>query len=137
MVLVLAVVVGLIYGIFYFLKRAGAPRDDGVRFIRVLESRPLAGSKHLHIVEVGNHVLLVGSADNAVSLVTEISDKETLDGIRLKASEVQPRPGTFSELVRGLFGRRPGENHGPADGGSRSGSSSFMKKQRERLKKLL
>jgi flagellar protein FliO/FliZ len=142
MVLVLAVVVALIYGIFHFIKKAGGPRDDGVRFIRVLETRPLAGNRHLHLVEVGNEVLLVGSAENGVSLVSEVADKETRDGIRLAASQANSRTGNFADALKGFFGKGrrgslpPGEESASSAEGGSAGSLAFMKRQKDRLKKL-
>ena len=136
MVFVLAIVVVLIYGVFHFIKKAGAPRDDGMRFIRVLETRPLAAGRHLHLVEVGTQILLVGSAESGVGLVSEVSDKETLDGIHLAASRMRPRAGSFAGALMGFLGRRGQSGaDGSADGGE--GSPDFMRKQKERLKKLL
>lgn len=129
MILVLALVIGLIYGVFQLLKKLSAPRDGGVRSIGVLETHVLAGNRSLHLVEVGNHILLIGSSEGAVSLVAEISDKETLDGIRLKASEASSGAGVrnFSDLLKGFLVRKDSRTDGSLD---------FMKRQRERLKKL-
>ncbi|MDR1315601.1 MAG: flagellar biosynthetic protein FliO [Spirochaetales bacterium] len=158
MVLVLALVVGLIYGVFHFIKKAGGPRDSGMRFIRVLETRPLAGNRHLHLVEIGNEVLLVGSAENGVSLVSQVSDRETLDGIQLAASRAAPPAGSFADTLKGFFSRtarhplsspsRKEEEVSAETSSSGAGSTEeisgmengasmeFMKKQKARLKKL-
>ncbi|MDR1933501.1 MAG: flagellar biosynthetic protein FliO [Spirochaetales bacterium] len=139
MILVLAVVVGLIYGVFHFIKKAGSPRDDGVRFIRVLETRPLAGNRHLHLVEVGNQIMLVGSSENGVRLVSQLEDKETLDGIRLQASRISPRPKNFTDTLKMFLGKGAGGASAPAggEGGQADpGSLDFILKQKERLKKL-
>ena len=142
MVFVLAVVVALIYGVFYFIKKANTPRDDGMRFIRVLETRPLAASRHLHLVEVGTQILLVGSAENGVGLVSQVSDKETLDEIRLASSQLRPAAGSFAGILMRLLGKGRGGRPSPgmesltdaAEG--KEGSLDFMVKQKERLKKL-
>ena len=138
MVFVLAIVVALIYGVFYFIKKTGSPRDDGMRFIRVLETRPLAAGRHLHLVELGNQVLLVGSAENGVRLVSEVSDKETLDDIRLAAQQARPRAGRFAEALMGLLGKGRAGRQTPAGGAPETGGGTldFMQKQKERLKKL-
>jgi flagellar protein FliO/FliZ len=141
MIFVLALVVGIIYLVFHFIKKAGAPRDDGVRFIRVLETRSLAANRHLHLVEVGNQVMLVGSSENAVHLVSRLEDKETLDGIRLQASQIRPRAGSFADVLKGLFGKKrgsspPGNDDGDEGGSGPPDSLDFMRKQKERLKKL-
>jgi flagellar biosynthetic protein FliO len=131
MVLVLAFVVGLIYGAFHLLKKISSPKDGGLRFVEVLETRNLAAGRNLHLVEVGNQILLVGSSDGGVSLVAEITDRETIDAVKLKASEAAavPRGGNFADLVKGFLNRRDSEA-APEE------SLDFIKKQRDRLKKL-
>jgi len=137
MVFVLAIVVALIYGVFFFIKKAGAPRDDGMRFIRVLETRPLAAGRHLHLVELGNQVLLVGSAENGVNLVSGVTDQETLDGIRLAAARMRPRTKRFADMLMGFFGRGKAGEPPAADDPEGKGSLDYMDKQKERLKKLI
>jgi len=131
MVLVLAFVVGLIYGAFHLLKKISAPREGGLRFLQVLETRNLAAGRNLHLVEVGNQVLLVGSAEGGVRLVAEITDRETIDAIKLKASEAAaaPKAGNFADLLKGFLHRGDGET-APGE------SLDFIKRQRDRLKKL-
>jgi flagellar protein FliO/FliZ len=143
MILVLVMVVGLIYGVFHFIKKAGAPRDSGMRFIRVLETRPLAGNRHLHLVELGNEVLLVGSAENGVSLVAQVSDRETIDSIQLAASRTGPPGGNLTNAIKEFFGRGrtpPGGEGASSEASSteeEASSLNFMKKQKSRLKKML
>lgn len=135
MIFVLALVVALIYGFFYLLKRISAPKDGGLRLVRVLETRNLSGNRNLHLVEVGNQILLVGSSDTGVTLITEVTDKETVDGIKLMESEAaSAAPGkNFADLLKGFWGKKGGPEAGP----SADLSLEFIKKQHERLKKML
>jgi len=127
MLLILAAVVGVIYLLFYLLKRGfrrQLPQND---LIRVLGSRSLAGNRALHLVAMGRSVYLVGAAESGISLIAEIKDQETLDQIRLDTSQVLPPQG-FAQFFQTLW-----------KGGKRnlSGDSlEFMKKQRQRLQKM-
>ena len=134
MLLILAAVIGVIYVVFYFLKRSGKPRLPENRLIRVLSSKPLANNRTLHLIEVGNQVFLVGAAENTVSLVSEIADKETLDGIRLQSSEIETAERrNFGEIFSQMFGK-------PQNGSSGTRSSldpvAFLKGQRQRVKNI-
>lgn len=83
MVLVLGLVVLSIYVLFYFLKRAGGngPRSDSA--LRVIGTTSLQGNRSVHLLEVGGRIFLVGSADQSVSLLSEITDSETIDALLL------------------------------------------------------
>ena len=133
MVLILGAVIAAIFVIFYFLKRTGNLRFQETRLIRVLSSKAISGSRSLHLVEVGNQVFLVGSSDSAVSLVSEILDKETLDGLRLQAAstDVADRRN-FSDVLSQIFGKQ-GTTHQAA---STLDPVGFMKQQRQRVKNM-
>lgn len=48
------------------------------RRMRVLEAVAIGRDRHLVLVQVGNEVLLVGSADNGVNLVHKVDDPELI-----------------------------------------------------------
>ncbi|HET6450243.1 MAG TPA: flagellar biosynthetic protein FliO [Spirochaetia bacterium] len=130
MILVLACVLGIIYLLFWLLRRGAGKRVQENDLIRVLGSRGLSGSRSLHLVEVGSSVYLVGASDGGVELISEITDKETLDSLRLKAAEQAPAgKRTFAQALGEIF--RPAAR--PFSIGDGLG---FLKGQRERLKKL-
>ena len=130
MILVLACVLGVIYLLFWLLRRGAGRRVQENDLIRVLGSRGLSGSRSLHVVEVGSSIFLVGSSDGGVELISEITDKESLDSLRLKAAEQAPAgKRTFAQALGEIF--RPAAR--PFSIGDGLG---FLKGQRERLKKL-
>ncbi len=131
MLLVLGGVVGLIYLLFVLLKRGARNRYPENQLIRMLDHQALSGSRALHLVEVGNSIFLVGSAENGVSLLSEITDKEGLDTIRLELSQKPaPQRRNFSDMLLNLF--KPADNKRI----SLVDSINFMKQQKDRLKKL-
>jgi flagellar protein FliO/FliZ len=135
LLLIFAAVIGVIYLLYKLLRKAGAPKIGETRLLKVLSSQSLGGNRSLHLVEVGNAVYLVGAGESAVSLVAEITEKETLDNIRLQASVETGVGGrrSFADLMGGMFGRGGGKT---ASTGLHPLSTEFLKKQRERLKKM-
>ena len=152
MILVLAGVIGAIYGVFWLLKRGSRGRVQSSQLIRLLGSQGLPGNKGLHLVEVGNQVFLLGTGDENVGLIAEITDKESLDQITLLASQQESnRPKSFGEALSGVFaGGGMGANAvgsgkelggvnvaaGSENGGGSASPLDFLHKQRERLKSL-
>ena len=138
MLVVLALVVGLIYGVFWLLRRGARMKTPENEMIRVLGSRSLAGNRALHLVEVGRSVYLVGSAENGVNLVAEVKDQETLDAIRVQAAEEGGKARrTFAATLARVF--NPSKAAGAAGTGRAPGlgeGTDFLRRQRERLRRL-
>ncbi len=161
MVVVLGIVIAIIYVVFYLLKRASGGRFENSPMIRILGSHGLPGNKALHLVEVGREVFLVGVGDGSITLVSAISDQESLDELRLKASTTTTGGGgSFADMLYGFFHGGGREDSGGGDRGNGAGGtegeearrggrgtagssmgaagapSSFFESQKERLRKL-
>lgn len=132
MVLILGGVVGLVYIFFFLLKRGLGRKKFENDLIHILGSTSLSGNKALHLIEVGNSIFLVGSAESGVALIAEIEDQESKDHIKLEDSRSQsPEQRSFSRILRDFFK--------PAKGNQLKGlgeTVDFMKGQQERLKRL-
>lgn len=78
----LTLVVGLILLTYYvstkLLRKLPALRPGG-RYIRIIETRPLAPRKALILVEVGGEYLLLASSDDNLSLVKQIGMLEEVE----------------------------------------------------------
>lgn len=160
MLLVLAGVIGAIYLLFWFLKRRTRGPVQNSQIIRVIGSQGLPGNKGLHLVEIGNHIFLVGTGDDTVRLISEITDKDSVDELRLLASQQESaRPKSFGEALSGFFASgasSPSEGGEFAAGGALAAEDhslsaqaesggvhapgaaplDFLHRQRERLKNL-
>ena len=131
MLLILGAVIAVIYVLFHFLKKSGNPRFSETRLIRVLSSKTLTGTRALHLVEVGNQIFLVGTAENAVNLVSEIVDKETLDGLKLQAAGAEANERrSFSTVLGQAFGKPAFKERTAAD------PMAFLKQQRQRIRNI-
>ena len=125
MILVLGVVVGVIYLVFFVLKRTGKGKVGSSEAIRIIGSQSLPGNRYIYLIEVGGQVFLVGSGSDSVSLISEITDRETVDALVLKAGEEQTGSGrSFGDLVAGLLK------------GGQTTTLDLMRNQRQRLQRL-
>ncbi len=125
MLLVLGIVVGIIYIVFYFLKRAGKGTFAESEQISVVGTQNLPGNRAIYLVKVGSQIFMVGAGGDAVTMLGEITDKETVDAMILAAaSRPESTRRSFGELVAGVVR------------GNQDGTLNLMRQQRERLQRL-
>ncbi|HEY3295756.1 MAG TPA: flagellar biosynthetic protein FliO [bacterium] len=99
----LAGILGLIFGLAYLVKRfnlAGPRADGGTEGWRLLGIRALGPKRQVYVLEVGSHVLLIGTTDRTMSTLMEISDpaeKEKLIGALTKPKRTIT---SFQDLLR-------------------------------------
>jgi flagellar protein FliO/FliZ len=86
MLLVLLLAAAGIYGLVYFVKKLSNPKKLEDPYLKVLSSASLGPSRSVHVISLGGKAWLIGSADNSVSLISEIDDKETIDAMLLDNS---------------------------------------------------
>jgi flagellar biogenesis protein FliO len=132
MLIVLGCVVLVIYFFFFFLKKGLKKKMPANDLVKVISQVSLQGNESLFLIQTGLHYFLVGSGGSSPSLIAEITDKETIDTIRLKASSesTEPVKQNFSDILTKLF--NPGKKRDDLT----VNPFSFMKKQQERLNKL-
>jgi flagellar protein FliO/FliZ len=87
--LTLVVVAAAIYGLVFFLKFRRASRAKGELdpFLKILASVPLGTNRGIHVISVGPQAWLVGSAENGVTMISEIGDKDTINAMLLEDSK--------------------------------------------------
>lgn len=134
MLFFLGLMILLIYGFFLLLRKLSGRNVRQSELITIRGSRLLKGDAALHIVEIGPQMFVIGTAGQSVSLVTEITDKETMDGIRLAAPA--PETGAAADFLHKLTARlrSPAPVRSPEE--SAEEGAEFIKKQRDRLKGL-
>jgi flagellar protein FliO/FliZ len=86
MLLVLVLAAAAIYGLVYFIKKLSNPKKLEDPYLKVLSSASIGPNRAVHVISLGDKAWLVGSADNSVSLISEIDDKETIDAMLLDNS---------------------------------------------------
>ncbi|KAA3648375.1 MAG: flagellar biosynthetic protein FliO [Chloroflexi bacterium] len=80
LIIKLILVLGLIYGSLYLLRRwQGNTLARPDKQVRLLESTRLSPRQGLHLVQAGTRVLLIGATDNSLSTLAEIDQSELSD----------------------------------------------------------
>ncbi len=136
MVVVLALVLGAIYGAYRLMRRASRPRIEEDPTVKLLATASLGPGKAVHVLSVGNQAFLVGATDSSISLIAEVSDRDLVDSLALKAAMApKARPGLvgFGETLAALLagrGKAAGRRSSPA------GDGDYLARQRERLRKF-
>jgi flagellar protein FliO/FliZ len=118
MVIGLAIVLALIFGLYKLVKRAADKNDKTVRHeggMTVLATTPLAPSRSLHLVSVGEELVLVGVSEQSVTPIRVYSAEEA----RKLRLDQTGGPGAMMPLS------------GPTDGRPGFGAA-FLKTLRER-----
>ncbi|GMO55310.1 MAG: hypothetical protein Ta2G_14380 [Termitinemataceae bacterium] len=84
---VLALTAAAIYGIVYYLKHKKKIDGPDDTFLKVLAKAAITSKTAAAVVSVGDKAYLVGLSDNGVSLISEITEKETVDAMRIAYEE--------------------------------------------------
>lgn len=139
MIVVLALVLAAIYGVYRLMKRLSKPRAADSSAVKILASTSLGPGRALHVIALGSKAYLVGATDASVNLVAEVEDKELVDALTLEAavSPERAKPGSgrdFGELLTDLLGGRRGGQRPGAN--KQRGPGDFLAGQRERLRKF-
>lgn len=105
MLLALGIVIALILGLYKLLRRMSGRNEGAVRAdgrMTIVASTPLAHSRSLHLVRVGDELVLVGSAEHAVTPLRVYSAEES------RTIVLDDNDGGMRSLGPGDSGGRPG-----------------------------
>lgn len=145
MLLVLALFAGGFYYFYRFVTKKTGVNLFGGEAIRVLSIVPLGQNKFLQIVDLAGRLLVIGVSDGGVSLITEVTDRDEIDRIRILSSRTPPpakggggfhdqimrQIGRFIERVQGM--RRAGRGMSAAD---HAADMEYLRLQKSRLQKM-
>jgi flagellar protein FliO/FliZ len=101
MIVGLAIVIAVIYGVYWLLKAYGRSKgalvDDGR--MSIVATTALSPSRSLHLVRIGDELVLVGSADGGITPIRVYAADETRR-LALEAGEPEPRGSLLEQLRR-------------------------------------
>ena len=74
----LAVVIGVIYGLYWVLKQVKASREDTATgsSLKTLATLPLGTNRSLHLVRAGEEIVLVGAGEHGVTPIRTYTEAE-------------------------------------------------------------
>lgn len=152
---VLALVIAAIYGIFHVLKKTSTLSAASDPYLKSVSSIPLAPGKTAQVISIGTRAFLVGCADQQISLIAELDDRELIDAMNLASERKVPPAGGFASILSSFLpGKAVEGNKGgtgfsgwpraaaddsaapPAEPVPESGiaTADFLRRQRERLR---
>jgi flagellar protein FliO/FliZ len=75
----LAIVLGVIYGLYWLLRKSARGRSGHIDGrLEVVATVPLAGSRSLHLVQAGDELILVGAGESGVTPIRAYSASEAV-----------------------------------------------------------
>jgi flagellar protein FliO/FliZ len=110
----LAVVIGVIYGLYWVLKQVKAAREESATGdgLQTLATLPLGTNRSIHLVRAGHEIVLVGAGEHGVTPIRTYSEAEARalglipaddDIFEATVAEEQPRKnGSFIDNLRKL-----------------------------------
>ena len=105
-ILSLIVVFGILYLVVFGLKKAmgqkGSGKNSGIS-LKVIGSTFLGPKKAVYVVQVIDRVLILGVTDAQVSMLSEISDEETLKTLRPIQNAQKSSTASFSEHLNAML----------------------------------
>ena len=74
----LAVVIGVIYGLYWILKQVKASREESAtgEGLQTLATLPLGTNRSIHLVRAGHEIVLVGAGEHGVTPIRTYSEPE-------------------------------------------------------------
>ena len=147
MLLVLGLFAGGFYYFYRFVTRKTGVNVFGGEAIKVLSIVPLGQNKFLDVVDLAGKVLVIGVSENSINLITEITNRDEIDRIRILSAKTPPHDrgaGGFQDNVLKQIGRMIGRVHEFKNRGRGLKSAEvdypsdieFLRQQKSRLKNL-
>ena len=118
----LAIVIGVIYGLYWVLKQVKSSREEKATGagLKTLATLPLGQNRAMHLVRAGDEVVLIGVGEAGVTPIRTYGENEARalgllgddgeplpDVIEIPASDVtEVRPTFTKALTRGIDGLR-------------------------------
>ena len=143
--LTLAVLLGIFYGIFKLYKFKRELPAQNFSAVSSIYEYPLGQNQRLQIIELAGKLMVLGVSENSIQLISEISDKYTVDRIKLDCAEdrKQPRADFLTELSRAIktnIAERVGKKNSANFSAAVDNSADTLEAQREnsmqRLRRL-
>ena len=97
----LILIVVLLYGVLFYIKRKGfrlRPIATSKHGIEVISTQPIMPKKYLSLIKVKDKVLVVGMTENSITLLKEIEYDESFTGNEKNKNE------SFGELLKKNLG---------------------------------
>ncbi len=127
MIFALVVVVLIIYGIVFVLKKGFVPKESENPFLKKAATLTLAPGKTVQVITMPDKAWVVGVSDSGINLIGEITDADLVNQMILEAEkEPLSKPRDFASMLN---------TFSSTFANSAKLTEATLKKQRERLRR--
>lgn len=98
------IVIGIIIVTVFFLRRKLGIKtgmSGKKRYIYIVDTVPLGSKRYIHLVKVPGKVLLVGTTNERIQSLTEITEKDIIESI-----ETEPKSSEFMRFFKRAYTER-------------------------------
>ena len=101
MIVVLIIVVGLIYGVFWFIKKKTNIVKTDDEYLRRAAYINIAPGKSVEVITLIDKAYLIGVTEDNITLLGEIHDEELIKAMNLTADKKNntKKPASFSDVL--------------------------------------
>jgi flagellar protein FliO/FliZ len=129
MLLALILAAAAIYGVVYFIKKFARRSDVQDPYLKILASSRLELNRYVHVISLGSKAWLIGTGENGVNLISEITDNDILNSMFLDDSKKSSHTGYTRFIDFSAILSRMGAKVKPGAAGAEN-----IRKHRERLR---
>ena len=117
MIVVLIIVVALIYGVLWFIKKKTNVVKTDDEYLRRAAYINIAPGKTVEVITLINKAYLIGVTEDNITMLGEIQDEELIKAMNLSADKKNNtrKPASFSEVLDMFLVRKGGQKNVFAD----------------------
>ena len=102
--LVALIVGGAVLGLRWWGRKASSPRSV-TGYLRVIDTMALSSGRTLHLVQLGNRVIVVGATAQQLSLLSELSESESAEVLSRSERREESGVAAFADELLKTFRR--------------------------------
>ena len=113
MIIVLIIVVGLIYGVLWFIKKKTNVVKTDDDYLRRAAYINIAPGKTIEVITLIDKAYLIGVTENNITMLGEIDDKELISAMNLTADKKNntKKPNTFADVLDMFLIKKGGQKN--------------------------
>jgi flagellar protein FliO/FliZ len=113
MIVVLIIVVGLIYGVLWFIKKKTNVVKTDDEYLRRAAYINIAPGKSVEVITLIDKAYLIGVTEDNITLLGEIHDDELIKAMNLSADKKNntKKPATFSDVLNMFLVKKGGQKN--------------------------
>ncbi|HBI36568.1 MAG: hypothetical protein A2015_14205 [Spirochaetes bacterium GWF1_31_7] len=137
MIITLILVVGVIYLIYYFLRKKLNDTNNSVTESAVVLSQPIGVGKSVQVIHIAGKYLLIGVTNEAINMLSEITDEKEIERLEILYNDKKVKTGqSFKDIFQSLFSRVGGNALEEKKFDYEEDTIDFIKRQKERINNI-